>query len=159
MFGTGNGNGTAAAGSIRFSKFIVQHFNCTDLPILITNKPRRILQVAEFDALFFRVRDFFGTCRHFITGTAVNTVHFFSTEPVSHTGGIHCNITAADDRNGLCRIERRVGLIFFIGFHQIGTGEIFIRTEHADQIFAFDVHKLRQACTRADKGGIIAFIL
>ena len=80
------------------------------------------MQKAELDPFFFRMGDFFGTGRHFGTGTAVNTVHFIGAEPVSHTGGIHRNVSAADNRNNLGWIQRCVCLIFLIGLHQISAG-------------------------------------
>ena len=113
------------------------------------------MQEEEFNAFFLSVLDFFLTCRKFCHGTAVDDIYLFRPKTQRGSCGIHCDVSAADNRN-FSALHDRGDRIIQVGLHEIGTGEEFIGGIDALECFARNVHEVRQTCAGTDEYGFIA---
>ena len=102
--------------------------------------------------------DFLDTRRHFRFGTAVDEVDLLGAEAQGHTGGVHRDVAAAEDRHGLAVPEGRVRLVLVVGLHEVRAGEVLVGAEDAREVLAVDAHELRQARARAHEDGVKAVL-
>ena len=113
----------------------------------------------EFYAFFFGVVNLFLSRRHFSLAAAIDQINLFGAEPEGHSARVHRDISAAQYGNASSAPAGRVVAVLVVGFHQVGARQILVRSEYAYEIFALDVHELRQSCASADEYGVKAVLL
>ena len=99
--------------------------------------------------------DFFRPCRHFCTRATIHKRDFAS-KSQSGSCSVHCYVARSDDNRSFCPAygSNAIGLV---RLHKVDSREIFVCRIHAVEIFAFDVHKHRDACAACDKHRVIFF--
>ena len=112
----------------------------------------------QLDALFLGMMQLFQTGGHFRLAAAIDDVHMLRAETLRAARGIHGNVAAADDRNGVRTDDRRVALVA-IALHEVDTGQVLVGGHNALERLALDVHEHGQACTGADEHGLEAHLL
>ena len=50
-------------------------------------------------------------------------------------------------------------MFLVVGAHEVGAGQVFVSSEHADEVFTFNVHEEREASTGTDEHGIEAILV
>ena len=147
----------AASGSVRLAEFHLDALHGKDLTVRIAVDPDRVVQVLENDSLFLGVMDFFAPGRHFGIGTAVYDVDFFRTESLGRTGGIHRDVSSADDGDGMALADGGVVTVV-IGLHEVGACQVFVCRIDADKGFALDLHEARKTRARADEDSFVSVL-
>lgn len=147
-------DGAAAAGGVVGAELIAEAFDGGDAALGVAEDTLGILEEVELDAFLLGVEDFFVAGGHFEQGTAVDEVDFLCTEAEGGTCGIHGDVSAAEDGDAAGGVDGGIGVLGVVGSHEVGAGEVFVGGIDADEVFAFDAHKLGQAGAGSDEDGI-----
>ena len=106
---------------------------------------KRICQVLEYNAFFFRFFNFYHICRHFILSSSVDIINFFRSKPYRCSAGIHSSISSAHYSNFFSKLY----LLISYNFSQkVNT------TDNAFRILACAAHACGYPCTYTNKNRI-----
>ena len=103
VFASRNRDGAPSARCVGFAEFVSQRFDTAHAAVqrfvfaFDAEHFDRVFEEAEFDALFFRVTDFFFSSGHFIARSAVHDADVFRAEPERHACSVHSDVSAAHD--------------------------------------------------------------
>ena len=123
-FRTGNFDRRSSSGSIGLAELHADALAACNPAVFISEDLNGVGEQIKYDAFFFGVMDFFGTCGKFSFRTAVNNVDF-SAETLCGAGRIHGNIAAAYDDCLFCTHYGRARILGESS-HQVGSGQIFV---------------------------------
>ena len=95
------------------------------------------------------MENLFFSCRQFLFAAAIYDGDVRA-ESERRTGGIHRNVSSADNHNLFCLKNRRIG-IFVESAHKVASRQKFVSGKNAFRRFALDTHKTRQTRAAPDK--------
>ena len=81
----------------------------------------------------------------------------FSAQAFSSTSSVHCHIACTYDCSFLAAVNRSCHFGELVCFHKIYASEEFVCRIYAIQVFAFNVHKIRQTSTSTNINCVEAF--
>ena len=136
-------DGVAAAGRIRLTQFHFDAGHTLDPAVLVAQHLGGVRQRLKDDALLLGVLDLLLTGRQLGHAAAVDDVHILGTQTLRAAGGVHGDIAAADNGDGLTLHDGRAGILL-VRLHQIDSGQVLVGRVDAVQALAGDAHKAGQ---------------
>ena len=97
-----------------------------------------------------RVLDLFLARGQLFHAAAVDDVRVVRAEPQRRAHRVHRHVAAADHRDVLVPLDRRVGVRELEGLHQVVARQVLVRAVDAVEVLARDVHEPRQPRADAD---------
>ena len=157
VFATFNFYRTTTTASIRFAQFHLDAFQTIYPTLFIAQNAYGIVEQTQFNAFFFSVVDFFLTSRHFIFTTTVNDINVFSTKSFSSTSSVHRHVTCTNDGSLLACVNRSCYFGELVSLHQVYTCQEFVCRIYTIEVFAVNLHKVRQTSTSTNINCIETF--
>ncbi len=140
-----NGHWTAATAFVGFAEFHTLDAHGGDVSAFVAEVFNGVVERHKFDAFLFGVPHFLAAGGHFFFAAAINNHHLFGAHTTGGASGVHCGVATTDDSHTATCWSRCVEA-FSACTHKVDAGEIFIRRNNADKVFARDVHKAGKAC-------------
>ena len=103
--------------------------------------------------------DFFLTCGHFFLAAAVHDIYLLRAKALRGTRCVHRHIACANDSSLLANVYRCRVVWEFVSLHQVYTRQKFVGGIYAVEVFAVDLHKVRQTGTGTNINSAEAFLL
>ena len=116
------------------------------------------INLVAFNAFFLGMVNLCNSSRNFYSGAPVNNSRFFRPQTQGRSGGIHGHVTGTQGDYVFTPDDRRVILGKTIGFHEIGSRQVFIGGINTDQIFSGHIQESWQPCANTHKDSFISFL-
>ncbi len=94
--------------------------------------------------------------RHLFPRSSIDDFYIVGSQAHCSSCGIHCDISGAENNDIFTDWYRGVNLREFIGFHQVGTGKVFVCRKYTDEVFPRQIHKSRQTGSNTDIDSIVS---